>query len=91
LIFGFCGCTEGRKVVEKGRVVSKDFATKNINARARKRRRARFRERDEVRYIYGIPVYVYIYVCAFVHLSFVSDVRNNQKEAGTLKTSRVGM
>ena len=26
--------------VEKGRVVSKDFATKNINARARKRGRA---------------------------------------------------
>ena len=46
-----------------------------------------------MRYVYGIPVYVYIYVCAIVvYLSFVSDVhRNNQKETGTLKTSRVGM
>ena len=40
LMFGLCGCTQGRTWVEKGRVVSKDFATKNINARARKRRRA---------------------------------------------------
>ena len=58
-----------------------------------------------MRYVYGIPVIqetqkhrkqtskylLYVYICAFVHLSFVSDVRNNQKETGTLKTSRVGM
>lgn len=63
--------------------------------RKEREREVKQKARIRMRCVYGLPTHVqvlYAYVCAFVHLSFdVSDVRNDQKEAGTLTTSRVGM